>query len=64
MSVKKTGKSRKTKLAPVKSRRGGVKNAKRQTATKKTRTASMPRASRSSAKAPVKAARNRQPGSP
>ncbi|MGB6490549.1 MAG: CarD family transcriptional regulator [Methylovirgula sp.] len=57
MSVKKTGKSRKTKLAPVKSRRGGVKNAKRQTATKKTRTASMPRASRSSAKAPVKAAR-------
>jgi CarD family transcriptional regulator len=57
MSVKKTGKSRKIKLLAANSRHGGVKNAKRQPPTKKTRTAAKSRASRSAAKAPVKAAR-------
>ncbi len=57
MSVKKTGKSRKTKLVAGKPRRGGAKSAKRQAAPKRTRTASMPRARRSSVKAPVKVAR-------
>ncbi len=52
MSAKKTGKSHKTKLVVVKPRHGGVKNAKRQAASKKARP--MPRASRSSAKASVR----------
>ncbi len=56
-SVKKIGKSRKTKVvaagSAAKSRRGGVKTAKRQVQPKarKARTASMPRTSRSSVKA-------------
>jgi CarD family transcriptional regulator len=55
-SVKKVGKSRKTKVVAARSapkpRRGGVQTAKRQTLprAKKARTASMPRTSRSSAK--------------
>jgi CarD family transcriptional regulator len=59
-SVKKVGKSRKTKVvaarSAAKSRRAGVKTAKRQTQPKtgKARSASMPRTGQSSAKAAVK----------
>ncbi len=58
MSVKKVGKSRKTKLAAARSRSGGSKAAKPElrAKTKKARGASMPRTGRSAAKAAAKRA--------